>query len=68
MKREVQEVAARIPNGTGMGRGKTPHSGRKRVGFRSYFITGLELCAALPQGLKPAIFVLPGGMAEAMPF
>jgi hypothetical protein len=28
----------------------------------------LELCAAFPQGLKPAIFLLFGGMAEAMPF
>jgi hypothetical protein len=35
---------------------------------RSYFITGLEFGAAFPQGLKPAIFLLPGGMAEAMPF
>lgn len=35
MKREDQEVAARIPNGTGMGReGKAPHSGKKSVSFR----------------------------------
>jgi hypothetical protein len=35
---------------------------------RRYFITGLELCAAFLQGLKPPVFLLPGGMAEAMPF
>jgi hypothetical protein len=28
----------------------------------------MELCAAFPQGLKPTIFLLFGGMAEAMPF
>ena len=26
------------------------------------------LCAAIPQGLKPAIFLLRGGTAEAVPF
>jgi hypothetical protein len=28
----------------------------------------LAFCAAFPQGLKPAIFMLHGGMAEAMTF
>jgi hypothetical protein len=28
----------------------------------------MELCAAVPQGLKPEIFLLISGMAEAMPF
>jgi hypothetical protein len=36
--------------------------------IRSYFVTGLELRAAFPQGLKPAIFLLLGGRAEYRPF